>query len=45
MFSRWREENFFRSMRHRFDLDALDAYTTIPDDPDRRVPNPAHKAG
>jgi hypothetical protein len=30
-------------MRHRFDLDALDAYTTCPDDPDRSVPNPAKK--
>ncbi|MGH8897389.1 MAG: putative transposase [Egibacteraceae bacterium] len=41
MFSRWRQESFFRYMRHRFDLDGLDAYTTIPDDPNRTVPNPA----
>jgi transposase len=43
MFSRWRQENFFRYMRHRFDLDGLDAYTTIPDDHNRTVPNPAKK--
>jgi hypothetical protein len=30
-------------MRHRFDLDALDAYATCPDDPDRSVPNPTKK--
>jgi transposase len=44
MFSRWRQENFFRYMRHRYDLDALDAYATMPDDPDRTVPNPARRA-
>jgi hypothetical protein len=43
MFSRWRQENFFRYQRMRFDLDGLDAYTTVPDDPDRMVPNPAKK--
>ena len=43
MFSRWRQENFFRYMRHRFDLDGLDAYTTVSDDPDRTVPNPTKK--
>jgi len=43
MFSRWRQENFFRYLRHRFDLDGLDAYTTTPDDPDRAVPNPAKR--
>jgi hypothetical protein len=37
MFSRWRQENFFRYLRHRY---ALDACTTTPDDPDRMVPNP-----
>jgi hypothetical protein len=36
MFSRWRQENFFGYMRHRY---ALDAYTSVPDDPDRTVPN------
>jgi len=44
MFSRWRQENFFRYLRHRYDLDGLDAYTTVPDDPDRVVPNPAKRA-
>jgi hypothetical protein len=44
MFSRWRQENFFRYKRSRYDLDALDAYTTVPDDPDRSVPNPAKRA-
>jgi hypothetical protein len=39
MFSRWRQENFFGYMRHRYALDALDAYTSVPDDPDRTVPN------
>ncbi len=40
MFSRWRQENFFRYMRHHYALDALDAYETIDDDPTRTVPNP-----
>ncbi len=44
MFGRWKEENFFRYMRSRFDLDGLDSYATIADDPDRSVPNPAKKA-
>jgi hypothetical protein len=43
MFNRWREENFFRYMRGRFGLDALDTYTIKADDPDRTVPNPAKK--
>ena len=41
MFSRWREENYFRYARTHFDLDALDSYAAQPDDPDRSVPNPA----
>lgn len=44
MFSRWRQENFFRYQRSRYDLDGLDAYTTVPDDPNRSVPNPAKRA-
>jgi transposase len=40
MFSRWREENYFRYARTHFDLDALDCYAARPDDPDRAVPNP-----
>jgi transposase-like protein len=44
MFSRWRQENFFRYMRAHYALDGLDTYTTLADDPDRVVPNPARKA-
>lgn len=43
MFSRWRQENFFRYMRAHFALDGLDSYATLPDDPERSVPNPAKK--
>jgi transposase len=43
MFSRWRVENFFRYMRAHYALDALDAYETHPDDPDRLVANPAKR--
>ena len=43
MFSRWRQENFFRYMRAHYGLDALDTYATTSDDPDRLVPNPARK--
>jgi len=42
--SRWREENYFRYARTRFALDALDSYAATPDDPERKVPNPAKKA-
>ena len=41
--SRWREENYFRYARTHFALDALDSYAATPDDPDRKVPNPAKK--
>jgi transposase len=41
MFSRWRQENFFRYMRANYGLDALDSYAKTADDPDRSVPNPA----
>lgn len=44
MFSRWRQENFFRYMRAHYGLEALDTYTTIGDNPERTVPNPAKKA-
>jgi len=44
MFSPPRQENFFRYMRHRYALDSLDAYTTVPDDPDRTIPNPERRA-
>ena len=46
MFSRWRQENFFRYQRAHYAhyaldaLDAYDAYETEPDDPARLVPNP-----
>jgi transposase-like protein len=43
MFSRWRQENCFRYLRGRYALDALDAYATVADDPERSVPNPARK--
>jgi hypothetical protein len=43
MFSRWRQENFFRYMRHNLGLDALDSYAKGPDDLARSVPNPAKK--
>ncbi|MGH8987485.1 MAG: putative transposase, partial [Acidimicrobiales bacterium] len=43
MFSRWREENFFRYTRAHYGLDALDAYGTLPDDPARLVANPARR--
>ena len=44
MFSRWRQENFFRYLRHNLGLDALDSYAKVPDDLERSVPNPAKKA-
>ena len=43
MTCRWREENYFRYARAHFALDVLDSYATAPDDPDRKVPNPAKK--
>ena len=43
MGSRWREENYFRYGRAHFALDALDTYAVTPEDPDRKVPNPAKK--
>ena len=44
MFERWRQENFFKSMRQEYLIDALADYTVEPDDPERTVPNPARKA-
>jgi transposase len=43
MFSRWRQENFFRYLRAHYALDALDAYATTNDDPSRLVPNPTRR--
>jgi transposase-like protein len=44
MFNRWRQENYFRYARQHFALDALDTYTTVDDNPERSVPNPAKRA-
>ena len=43
MFSRWRQENFFRYMRHEFALDHLPTMAVEPADPGRSVPNPEVK--
>jgi hypothetical protein len=43
MFSRWRQENFFRYMRHEFALDHLCTYEVEPADPGRLVANPERK--
>jgi hypothetical protein len=40
MFSRWRQENFFRYMRHEFALDHLCTYEVEPADPRREVAHP-----
>lgn len=45
MFGRWgASENFFRYSRARFELDGLDSYAKIADDPTRLVTNPAKRA-
>jgi len=44
MFERWRQENFFKYVREEYLIDALTDYEIEPDDPNRSVPNPAHKA-
>ncbi|MGH8918552.1 MAG: putative transposase [Actinomycetes bacterium] len=44
MFSRWRQENFFRYMRAHFALDGLDSYATVADDLTRAVTNQAKRA-
>jgi hypothetical protein len=43
MFSRWRQENFFRYMRHEFALDHLCTYKVERADTERQVPNPERK--
>ena len=43
MTRRWREENWFRYGRAHYALDSLDSYSAAPDDPGRKVPNPAKK--
>jgi hypothetical protein len=44
MFSRWRQENFFRYMRHEFALDHLCTHEVDPADPKRLVACPERKA-
>ena len=41
MFSRWRQENFFKYLREEYALDALVEYEVESADPARIVPNPA----
>jgi hypothetical protein len=43
MFSRWRQENFFRYMRHEYNLDHLVSYNVEDADGDRLVPCPEYK--
>jgi len=43
MFFRWTQENFFRYMRHEYDIDHLCTYSVEQADIDRLVPNPAKK--
>lgn len=44
MFSRWRQENFFRYMRHQFALDGLVSYGVEAADYQRMVPNPQKRS-
>ncbi len=41
MFSRWRQENFFKYLREEYALDVLVDYDVEPADTAREVPNPA----
>jgi hypothetical protein len=43
MFARWNQENFFRYMRHEYNLDHLLTYDVQAADPERRVPCPQYK--
>jgi hypothetical protein len=43
MFSRWRQENFFRYMRHEYALDHLCTNAVESADGDRLVPNPQRR--
>ena len=43
MFARWRQENFFRYMRHEFALDHLCTQQVEPADPERLVTSPERK--
>jgi hypothetical protein len=44
MFSRWNQENFFRYMRHEYNMDHLLTYNTEAADSERLVPCPEYKA-
>ena len=41
LFSRWAQENFFKTMREEFNLDALPVHGLVEPDPETRVVNPA----
>jgi hypothetical protein len=43
MFSRWNQENFFRYMRHEYNIDHLLTYDVEAADEDRLVPSPEYK--
>jgi len=43
MFARWRQENFFRYMRHEFNLDHLWTYDIEAVDPEQLIANPERK--
>jgi hypothetical protein len=43
MFTRWRQENFFKYMQAEFNIDHLFTYATEPADPERMVPNPERR--
>lgn len=43
MFNRWGQENYFRYMRHEYNLDHLCTYDVEKADPQRLVPNPEKK--
>jgi hypothetical protein len=43
MFSRWRQENFFRYLRHEFALDHVATHEMEASDPERLVVNPERK--
>jgi len=43
MFARWKQENYFRYMRHEFNFDHMPTLTVEDADPERQVPNPEKK--
>ena len=44
LFSRWSQENFFKYLRERFNLDALPSHDLQPLDPNAQVVNPVRRA-